>query len=64
MDKQELTKVALEIAHYLIENGTVKEGTGIFWLPDLGVAVENEADQRGYQNANEIAEEAVRLYRK
>lgn len=62
MDNNELSIVAAQIARFVIERGRV-EGEGEDWLGWLGVEVAIEADERGYDNATEIAEEAVRLYR-
>ncbi|MBE7555997.1 MAG: hypothetical protein HS126_33500 [Anaerolineales bacterium] len=63
MNNDELTHVAAEIARLVIEDGRV-EGEGEEWLASLGVEVAFEADEQGYENATEIAEEAVRLYTK
>jgi hypothetical protein len=62
MDKKELSDLAAKIARYVIKNGLVDEGDEEWWLASLGAAVAFEADERGFENATEIAEEAVRLY--
>jgi hypothetical protein len=62
MDKNELSDLAAEIARYVIKNGLVDEGDEEWWLASLGAAVAFEADERGLENATEIAEEAVRLH--
>lgn len=62
MDNDELSNVARQIARFVIEQGRV-EGEDEDWLGWLGVEVALEADERGYDNATEIAEEAVQLYR-
>ena len=64
MDESELSDLAAEIARYVIENGLVDEEDEEWWLASLGAAVAFEADERGHENATEIAEEAVRLYSK
>jgi hypothetical protein len=64
MDENELRELAAEIARYVIENGLLDEDEGEWWLTSLGAAVTFEADVRGYENATEIGEEAVRLYSK
>ena len=71
MDEKELRELAAEIARYVIENGLVDEDDELvdgdreeWWLASLGAAVAFEADERGHENATEIAEEAVRLYSK
>jgi hypothetical protein len=64
MDKSKLSDLAAEIARYVIENGLVDEEDEEWWLASLGAAVAFEADERGHENATEIAEEAVRLYSK
>ena len=60
MDEKKLRKLAAEIARYVIENGQVEEFEE--FIASLGAAVAFEADVRGYEEATEIAEEAVRLY--
>ena len=60
MDQKEISEVAAEIARYVIEQGRVEQGE--WFIPSLGAAVAFEADERGLENATEIAEEAVRLY--
>jgi hypothetical protein len=62
MENKELNTLAVEIARIVIESGRV-DGEGEWWLLSLGAAVALEADERGYENATEIAEEAVQLYR-
>jgi hypothetical protein len=62
MDKNELSRLAAEMACFVIENGLVDEEEDEWWLASLGAAVLFEADARGFENATEIAEEAVRLY--
>ncbi len=63
MNKKRLSKLAGEITQYVIENGQVEvEDEGDWFIASLGAAVAFEADVRGYENATEIAEEAVRLY--
>ena len=60
MDEKKLRELAAEIARYVIENGQVEEFEE--FIASLGAAVAFEADVRGYEEATEIAEEAVRLY--
>lgn len=62
MDHKELSELAAEIARYVIEQGRVEKGE--WFLASLGAEVAFEADERGLENATEIAEEAVRLYSK
>ena len=63
MNNNELSRIATEIAEFVIGEGRVEEGDD--WrLASLGIEVMLEADERGYENAPEIAEEAVRLYTK
>lgn len=63
MSTDELSRIATEIAEFVIGEGRVEEDDD--WrLASLGVEVALEADERGYDNATEIAEEAVRLYTK
>ena len=64
MDKNELSELAAQIARYVIENGLVDKEEGEWCLAGLGAAVAFEADERGYEVATEIAEEAVQLYSK
>lgn len=63
MSNNELSRIAAEIAKFVIGEGRVEEGDD-WWLASLGVEVMLEADERGYENVTEIAEEAVRLYTK
>jgi hypothetical protein len=63
MNREELSKVAEEIARFVLDEGRV-EGQGDEWLASLGLEVLVEADERGLENATEIAEEAVRLHTK
>ena len=64
MDKKKLAQLAAEIARHVIDEGQVEEEEDFeWWLTSLGAAVLFEADVRGYENATEIADEAVRLYR-
>ena len=60
MNEKKLRELAAEIARYVIENGQVEEFEE--FIASLGAAVAFEADVRGYEEATEIAEEAVRLY--
>jgi hypothetical protein len=62
VDRKELTRLATEIAHYVIESGQVDDEDPEWWIPNLGAAVAFEADERGLENAAEIADEAVRLF--
>jgi len=64
MGKKKLSEVAAEIARYVIEQGQVEGEDDDWWLASLGAAVAFEADERGLEEATEIAEEAVRLYSK
>jgi hypothetical protein len=64
MDKKKLSELAAEIARYVIEDGQVEGEDDEWWLTSLGAAVLFEADERGLEDATEIAEEAVRLYSK
>jgi hypothetical protein len=61
VDSQELSAVAAEIARFVIEQGRVEKDEAWF-ITSLGAEVAFEADVRGYENATEIAEEAVRQY--
>jgi hypothetical protein len=61
MNTTDLSSLATQIASFVIEKGRV-EGEGEDWLASLAVEVAFEADERGYENASEIAVEAVRLY--
>jgi hypothetical protein len=61
--EDEVSKTAEDIARFIIESGLVLRGEGEFWLINLRAEVAFEAGNRGYENANEIAEEAVRIYR-
>jgi len=56
--------VPAEIARHVMEDGQVEVEDYEWWLTSLGAAVLFEADVRGYENAIEIADEAVRLYSK
>ncbi len=62
--ESKLSSVAEDIARFVIESGLVERGEGEFWLVNLGAEVAFEADTRGFENATEIAEEAVRIHRK
>jgi hypothetical protein len=62
MNRKKLRELAAEIARYVIEQGEVEEGE--WFITSLGAAVAFEADVRGYEEATEIAEEAVRQYSK
>jgi hypothetical protein len=65
MKKKGLADWAEEIACGVIDAGEVEDEEDVdWWLATLGAAVASEADERGLENATEIAEEAVRLYRK
>lgn len=64
MKENELSQVAAELARFVIDQGRVKGTDHEWWLSSLAVEVAFEADERGYENASEIAEEAVRLHRK
>jgi hypothetical protein len=64
MDEKKLSEVAAEIARYVIEDGQVEGEDDEWWLTSLGASVLFEADVRGFENATEIADEAVRLYSK
>lgn len=64
MKEKQLSELAEEIARYVIEHGEVEEEEDEeWWLTSLGAAVAFEADVRGLEEATEIAEEAVRLYK-
>ena len=63
MKPEELSKVAGEIARFVIEAGRVEGEDAEWWIASLSVEVMMEADQRGYDNPTEIGEEAVRQYR-
>lgn len=63
MDQKELSKVADEIARFVIEQVRVEGEDAEWWIASLSVEVTMEADERGYNNPTEISEEAVRLYR-
>ena len=62
MDQEELRQIANEIARFVIEQGRVDGEDADWWIASLSVEVTMEADERGYDNATEISEEAVRLY--
>jgi hypothetical protein len=62
MDRERVTEVAAEIAAYVIDSGEVEPEEEGWWIASLGSAVLVEADERGYDNASAIADEAVRLY--
>lgn len=63
-DGQVEGEVPAEIAPNVTEDGQEGGEDYEWWLTSLGAAVLFEADVRGYENATEIAEEAVQLYRK
>ncbi len=63
MDESELSRIAAELAQFVIDQGRVEGEDREWWLSSLGVEVAFEADERGYENASEIAEAAVRLHR-
>lgn len=63
MDQDELSKVAGEIARFVIDSGRVEGEDADWWIASLAVEVMMEADGRGYDNPTEIGDEAVRLYR-
>jgi hypothetical protein len=62
MDRNRLSELAAEIARYVIDSGEVDEEDKEWWITSLGAAVLFEAEVRGYENATEIADEAVRLH--
>ena len=51
-----------QIALHVIENGRVV-GEGDEWLESLEIEVEFEARDRGLENSDEIAQQAVAIYR-
>lgn len=63
MKKSELSSVAAELARVVIDAGRVEGEDLEWWVGSLAVEVALEADDRGYDNASEIADEAARLYR-
>ncbi len=63
MDQQELSRIADEIARFVITEGRVQGDDAEWWIASLSVEVMMEADERGYDNPTEISEEAVRLHR-
>ena len=64
MSTDELSRMATEIAEFVIGAGRVEGEDQEWWLTSLGLEVLLEADDRGYENAPEIAQEAVRLHTK
>jgi hypothetical protein len=63
MNQQELSRIADEIARFVIEQGRVEGEDAEWWIASLSVEVMVEANERGYDNPTEISEEAVRLYK-
>ena len=61
MDESQLEEIARELAEYLIESGRVKRNSAWF-IADLATELMMEAEDRGYDNATEIADMAVQLY--
>lgn len=55
-------EIAQEIAQDVIENGRVI-GDGDEWKESLRNEVEFECGERGYEDCEEIADAAVKLYR-
>ena len=64
MNPQEMSKLAAQLAQFVIDSGELDdEDDREWWLMGLGAAVGMEADSRGLTNASELADEAVRLWR-
>lgn len=65
MDNNELSRVATEIARFVIEEGRVQSESEDWedWIGWLVIEVMLEADNRGYEYPTEISQEAERLYR-
>ncbi len=63
MQPEEIQQLAAELAQFVIDAGRVDKDPDWF-LSSLGAEVAFEADERGYANADQIAEAAVQLYTK
>ena len=61
MEETQLEEIARELAEFLIASGRVKKNSAWF-TADLATELMMEAEDRGYENATEIANMAVQLY--
>ena len=61
MEDAQLEEIARELAEYLIASGRFEKESDWF-SAELAAELMMEADDRGYENATEIADMAVKLY--
>lgn len=61
MEVTQVEKIARELAEFLIASGRVNKNSTWF-IADLATELMMEAEDRGYENATEIANMAVQLY--